>query len=170
MTSLTQYDFPGPTDAVFEKRVGIILSTPLQLAVEEGQWVEYNPVSSISSAVPIEFIVAGNSEEYIDLSKTLIEVKAVIKNQNGEVTPKTEHVAPINNTLHSLFSQVDVSLNDVPVSSSTTTYPYRAYTENHLNYGSDAKDSRLSAGLYCMDSNIAQSDPIPSDEDWLIPG
>ena len=141
---------------------------PLQLAVEDGQWVEYNPVSSITSGAPIEFVVTGGSEEYIDLSKTLIEVKAVIKELSGEIAPKTKHIAPVNNTLHSLFSQVDVSLNDVPVSSSTTTYPYRAYIENHLNYGSDAKDSRLSAGLYCIDNNITQSDPIPDDENAVV--
>ena len=136
---------------------------PLQTAVEEGQWVEYNPVSSINSAAPIEFVVTGSGEEYADLSKTLIEIKAEIRNQHGETIEATKHVAPINNTLHSLFSQLDVSLNDVSVSSSTTMYPYRAYIENHLNYGSDAKNSRLSAGLYYKDENITQSDPIPTE-------
>ena len=133
---------------------------PLQVAVEEGQWIEYNPVSSISSSAPIEFTVTGSGDEYIDLNKTLLEVKAVIKQADGQQTSKTSHIAPINNTLQSLFSQVDVSLNDVPVSSSTTTYPYRAYIENHLNYGSDAKDSRLSAGLYFMDEVRAVWWPI----------
>ena len=136
---------------------------PLQTAVEEGQWVEYNPVSSINSAALIEFVVTGSGEEYADLSKTLIEIKAEIRNQHGETIEATNHVAPINNTLHSLFSQLDVSLNDASVSSSTTMYPYRAYIENHLNYGSDAKNSRLSAGLYYKDENITQSDPIPTE-------
>ena len=59
-------------------------------------------------------------------------------------------------------------MNDVPVSSSTATYPYRAYIENLLNYVSDAKDSILSAGLCCMDSNITHSDAIHSDEDSVV--
>ena len=83
--------------------------------------------------------MTGSGEEYADLSKTLIEIKAEIRNQHGETIEATKHVAPINSTLHSLFSQLDVSLNGVSVSSSTTMYPYRAYIENHLNYGSDAK-------------------------------
>ena len=45
----------------------------------------------------------------IDFNKTLFEVKAVIKRTNGDVAPKTAHVASVNNTLHSLFSQLDVS-------------------------------------------------------------
>ena len=48
-------------------------------------------------------------------------------------------IVPINNTLHSLFSQIDVCLTDVNASSATTTYPYRAYIETHLHYGTDAK-------------------------------
>ena len=77
----------------------------------------------------------------------------MIKRTNRDVAPKTAHVAPVNNTLHSLFSQLDVSLNDVPISSSTPTYLYRAYIETHLNYGNDAKESSLNAGLYYMDDN-----------------
>ena len=143
-------------------------SPPLQIAVEEGQWVEYNPVSSISASAPIEFTVTGSGDEYIDLDKTLLEIRAVIKQADGVAAPKTAHIAPVNNTLHSLFSQVDVSLNDVPVSSSTTTYSYRSYIENHLNYGQDAKDSRLSAGLYFIDDHITQSDPIPDGDDPVV--
>ena len=37
-----------------------------------------------------------------------------------------------------------------------------------MNYGNDAKESRLSAGLYYMDDNIEVSDPIPDDEDAIV--
>ena len=63
---------------------------------------------------------------------------------------------------------MDVTPNDTPVSSSTTTYPYRAFIENHLNYGHDAKVSRLNAGLYFMDDNITMSDPIPGGENPVV--
>ena len=70
-------------------------------------------------------------------------------------------VAPINNTLHSLFSQIGISLNDVNASSATTIYPYRTYIETHLNYGTDAKKSRLHAAMYFIDDNLTVSNPIP---------
>ena len=44
--------------------------------------------------------------------------------------------------LHSLLSQIDVSLNEVNISSATTTYPYRAYIEPHLRYKADASSAR----------------------------
>ena len=116
-------------------------------------------MSTITSSSPIEFIVSGSGEDYMDLNNTLLEVKACIKTTND--FPVDAAVAPINNTLHSLFSQIDVSLNDVNVSSATTTYPYRAYIETHLNYGTDAKKSRLQAAMYFIDDNLIVSNPIP---------
>ena len=121
----------------------------------------HSPVSTITSSSPIEFIVSGSGEYYMDLNNTLLEVKACIKTTNDSPVDAAVAVAPINNTLHSLFSQIDVSLNDVNVSSATTTYPYRAYIETHLNYGTDAKKSRLQAAMYFIDDNLTVSNPIP---------
>ena len=134
---------------------------PTQTAVDGSQWVEHSPVSTITSSSPIEFIVSGSGEDYMDLNNTLLEVKACIKTTNDSPVDAAVAVAPINNTLHSLFSQIDVSLNDVNVSSATTTYPYRAYIETHLNYGTDAKKSRLQAAMYSIDDNLIVSNPIP---------
>ena len=131
---------------------------PTQTAVDGSQWVEHSPVSTITSSSPIEFIVSGSGEDYMDLNNTLLEVKACIKTTNDSPVDAAVAVAPINNTLHSLFSQIDVSLNDVNVSS---TYPYRAYVETHLNYGTDAKKSRLQAAMYFIDDNLTVSNPIP---------
>ena len=52
----------------------------------------------------------------------------------------------------SLFSQVDISLNDTLITASENTYPYRAYLESTLNYGEDAKNGFLAAALYAKDS------------------
>ena len=134
---------------------------PTQTAVDGSQWVEHSPVSTITSSSPIEFIVSGSGEDYMDLNNTLLEVKACIKTTNNSPVDAAVAVAPINNTLHSLFSQIDVSLNDVNVSSATTTYPFRAYIETHLNYGTDAKKSRLQAAMYFIDDNLTVSNPIP---------
>ena len=134
---------------------------PTQTAVDGSQWVEHSPVSTLTSSSPIEYIVSGSGEDYMDLNNTLLEVKACIKTTNNSPVDAAVAVAPINNTLHSLFSQIDVSLNDVNVSSATTTYPYRAYIETHLNYGTDAKKSRLQAAMYFIDDNLTVSNPIP---------
>ena len=69
-------------------------------------------------------------------------------------------VAPINNTLHSLFSPIDVSLNDMNVSSETTTYPYRAYIETHLNYVKDTQKLGFQVVMYFINDNLIVSNFI----------
>ena len=124
---------------------------PTQTAVEQGQWVEYNPVYTYSSSAPLEFIVTGSGDEYIDLQNTLLEIVGCVKESDGTPSTANTAAAPINNTIHSLFSQLDIQLNDVSITSASTTYPYRSYIETHLNYGDEAKHSRLSAVLYFKD-------------------
>ena len=61
-------------------------------------------------------------------------------------------VAPVNNWLHSLFSQVDVHLNDTLVTPSSNTYPFRAYVETLLSYGAEAKKTQLTSQLWYKDT------------------
>ena len=49
---------------------------PTQTAVDGSQWVEHSPVSTITSSSPIEFIVSGSGEDYMDLNNTILLVKA----------------------------------------------------------------------------------------------
>ena len=71
---------------------------------------------------------------------------------NGTVNGADVDVGPVNLWLHSLFSQVDASLNDRLVIPSMNTCPYRAYLETLLSYGPAAKESYLSAALWYKDS------------------
>ena len=126
---------------------------PTQTSIEHGQWVQYKPLASLSDDSPIEFVVPGHGDEYIDLSHTLLFVKARIVNQNGTfLTATSDKVGPVNCFLHSLFSQVDVYLNQKLVTTNGNTYPYRSYIETLLSYGAEAKESHLSSALWITDT------------------
>ena len=112
-----------------------------QTSITKGQWIEYHPLSNITDSGPIEFNVSGTGEEYLDLARTQLFVKAKITKANGVALDENEEVGPVNLFLHSLFSQVDVSLNERLISPSTNTYPYRAMIETLLNYGEDSKST-----------------------------
>jgi hypothetical protein len=102
--------------------------------VEEGQFVEIHPLASLAPGAPIEFAISGNTEEYLDLFNTFLHVKAKVTLGNGNNLPAGDvEVAPVNYYMHSLFSQVDVSLNDTLVTTSENTYSFRAYLEAMLN-------------------------------------
>ena len=99
---------------------------PTQTSIENGTWVEYHPLTTVGDGSPIEFDVSGTGEDYIDLGNTMLYVQAKITKQDGTNLDANDPVGPVNLMLHSLFSQVDISLNGIQVTTSTNTYPYRA--------------------------------------------
>ena len=125
---------------------------PTQTSIESGTWAEYHPLSSIADGSPIEFEVSGTGEEYLDLANSHLYVKAKITAADGANISADAEVGRVNNFLHSLFSQVDISLNGTLITSSTNTYPYRAYIEDLLSYGSESKESQLTAALFYKDT------------------
>ena len=123
-----------------------------QGSITKGQWIEYHPISNITDSGPIEFNISGSGEEYLALAKTQLFVKAKITKANGSALDAETKVGPVNLFLHSLFSQVDVSLNERLTSPSTNTYPYRAMIESLFNYGGEAKSSQLSMAMFYKDT------------------
>ena len=123
-----------------------------QTSIEGGGYVEYNPISSLNHSAPIEFVINGSGQEYIDLANTQIYVKAQIVMPNGDDIANDAVVGPVNNLLHSLFSEVDVKVNDTLLSSTNNTYSYRSYLETLLTYGKDVKVSQLTSSLFYKDT------------------
>ena len=135
---------------------------PTQTSIEYGNYVVYHPLSSITDSGPIEFDVSSSGQNYLDFANTQLLVKAKIPRGNGDDITDADHVGGVNLfLLHSLFQQVNVSLNDVQVSQSAGTYANRAYIESLLSYGSQAKTSHLTAALYYKDTDGNMDRPNP---------
>ena len=123
-----------------------------QTSIENAQWIEHRPVASIGAGGPIEFVIPGSGDDYLDVANTYLFVKAKVNQANGSNIDVAAKVGPVNNWMHSLFSQVDVSLNGTLVTPSTNTYPYRAYIETLLSHGAEAKNSQLTSVLWHKDT------------------
>ena len=139
---------------------------PTQTSIEHGQWVEHHPLATITDSGPLEFSISGSGEDYVDLANTLLYIRAQIVKDDGTNLPQDAEVGPTNLWLHSLFSQVDVSLNEKLISPSTNTYPYRAYLETLLSYGPAAKESQMTATLWYKDT-AGHMDVTTSDNEGL---
>src|SRR6218665_963905 len=133
-----------------KSELDLFVVPPTQTSIESGTFVEYNPISTISQGTPIEFSVAGAGQDYLDLSSTQLYVGAQIVKAADEPIDNNDSVGPANLFLHSLFSEVDITLNDTLVTSSNNTYAYRSYLETLLSYGGAAKTSQLTSALYYM--------------------
>lgn len=128
---------------------------PTQTTIEHSQWIQYKPLSSITNDSPIEFTVPGTSEDYLDLAHTMLKLQVSLYNVSEIVEAQKPNIAtigPVNNFLHSLFSQVDVNLNQTMVSPPHNNYAYRAYIETLLNYDETAKNSHLGSVLWADDT------------------
>ncbi|KAJ8665381.1 hypothetical protein QAD02_007043 [Eretmocerus hayati] len=91
-----------------------------------------------------KFVLSGNGDEYIDLAHTLLSLEVSLQApENDDYDAATVSAlgicGPVNNFMHSLFNQVDVFLNQKPVSPPNYLYAYGAYIETLLNYGPAAK-------------------------------
>ena len=138
-----------------KSEVDLFSVPPTQQSLERGRWIDYTPISSVQNPdSAITFLIAG-TDEYINLSKTILTVTGKITKKDG--TSKLDSndqsdVAPVNNFLHSLFRQVDVYLNGKQVTPAMGTYAYRSYIETLLNYDVSAKQSQFSSALYYKDT------------------
>ena len=80
----------------------------------------------------------------------MLYVKVELTAINGNNLTADALVGPVNLFMHSMFAQVDISLNGNLIAS-TNTYPYRAMIETLLSYGEDAKTSQLTSALFYKD-------------------
>lgn len=134
-----------------KSELDIFATPPTQNRIESGSTFCYRPLSVLSGSAPIEFVIPSSGDEYIDLAHTTLRIvaKLIIDEKMG--ADKVAEVAPANNWLHTMFSQIDVYLNQKCITPPSNNYNYRAYIENLLNYTDNAKKSHLTAGMWYRD-------------------
>ena len=143
---------------------------PTQTSRINSKYTPYYPVSTISRNGPIEFNVSASDEEYTSLADTELFVLAKIVKLDAENKIKDldpdEPVGPVNLFLHSLFTQVNVSLNDRVITPSTSTYAYESLIQTLVTYGSDAKKNQLTSALFYPDTTgkFERMNPIEDDK------
>ena len=136
---------------------------PTNISMEKGTVTEHLPISSLNGG-PIEFHVSS-AEEYIDVGRTFLYLKVKITKSSGDKIADDAKIGPVNLFLHSLFSQVGVQLNGKLITPSVNTYPYKAYLETLLSYGTDAKDCQLGSELWFMDDGtMNENNPLNDAE------
>ena len=111
------------------------------------QWQDFTPVANITHHSPIEFRVTSSSQ-YLDLSRSLLYIKARILKDGAPVTD-ADDVTMANLFLHTMFKQVDVSLNHKLLYNSGTQYHYKSYLETVMN--GDTEDPTLDSQMFYKD-------------------
>ena len=126
-----------------------------QVSINSSKWVDIHPLNSVGeNTAPIEFNVNASDDSYLDLNDTSLYVRFHVSPIDPSKPFAVNDVAPVNNILSSLFSDVELSLNNTVVEGGSFMYPYQSYLTNMLNYSRDVKKSNLkSSGFYIDEAN-----------------
>ena len=141
------------TDSETMKSLGIFKTPGTRDVIEKSQWVRFRPLGqSLDSSAPVDLFIPGAGTDYLDLARSLLEVKLKVINTDGSDMLLEDEIGIINNILHSLWSQIDVYLNTVLMSSSDN-YHYTAYFDTLLFNDKSVKDTRLQCQGFFKDTN-----------------
>ncbi|XP_077272087.1 uncharacterized protein LOC143902782 [Temnothorax americanus] len=113
---------------------------PTQTSIESSQWIYYKPITSLGDDAPIEFVILGHGEDYLDLTHTMLSLRI-----------RVETCPLAGGGGDSQSSTPDGSAFKL-VLPPNNAYAYRAYIEALLNYSSPAKTSHLTSCLWDMDT------------------
>lgn len=134
----------------------------VQTSIIDKTVVGYRSISPANESI-IEFVLPRSTEFYRDLSSVYLKVDVKLigeKTNTGSGTDlKAERVGCINNLLHSLFSQIQVTINGRNVTGNGDSYPYRCFIETILNFSKESANTHLSSAMFYLDNgNLDASD------------
>lgn len=162
---------PSSCDCV-KSELELFETKPTQTAIIRSRIEEINPLVSITQSETLEFQIVAGESEYIDLQQSTLYLRCkIVDNENRALNERKADgtinenamVFPINYLIGSLFSQVEVFLNNKQVGSSSSLYPYRAYLETLLSYNADAKEHQLRGSGYFKDKGGELMDSVDDE-------
>ncbi|KAJ8300501.1 hypothetical protein KUTeg_001435 [Tegillarca granosa] len=142
------------------KQLNLFTLPPVQSAVEKSYFVDCRPVSQISDGSPIEFNIANQGSDYIDLQRSRLYIKGKIVAGDGTTIDAAKEVGPINFLHQTLFDQIDVRYNGKLITSSDGNFGYKAYLQTLLNSSTEKIKSFQQMGLFYEETNVFDTDPV----------
>jgi len=91
----------------------IFAHKPIQTSILETVETVYKPIAPVEQS-DLEFLIPADSDTYIDLDIKLY-VRGKLVSVEGKDLDKKDFTAVTNNFLHSLFSQCNITLNNMPI-------------------------------------------------------
>ena len=134
----------------FSDKLQVFYCAPTEAAIQSVEWVDVRPIGQVLSRSSIEFNLSGNSTAYVDLQSTRLRIKARIVKEDSSPVGEEDNVSFVNNTLHSLFNQCDISVQQKVITPNVSTnYPYKAIFDVLL---SNAEEDSLQAQFFYKDT------------------
>ncbi|CAF2171646.1 unnamed protein product [Rotaria magnacalcarata] len=158
------HPYSAPVNSV---ETAIFTLPETQVSTESSIWCEINPSGNFDAdSSPIDFVISGSTEYYIDSSEIYIYLKCQLVNQDGTLVKKDEILYPEQSFGNTFFKNVETYINDQAVSIGPTHYAIQSYIGNLLNFSHGSKKGVLSSGGYYTDEQ-AHSDKFSKSTDKI---
>jgi hypothetical protein len=123
-----------------------VTTNTIKTGTDYGTW----NATDVKYTAPVKAPVVYTPEEVTENDKKIKEWD----------TKYNAYLGPVNNFLHSLFSQVQVRIGNTEVENTNANYPFRAYFENLLCYGKDQKETFLQNEMFYKDTASNMDDVL----------
>ena len=141
-----------------------LFEKPALLVIFDGSFCQkVGPVYSPNGPM-LEFEVAGDRNNLIDLQKIFLEIKcrivraseADLRYDAGAAADVTKTDAPYfcNNVLHSLFSDCTVSTNGLKIANAYGNYAHKSFIQTEFSHNRDAKATWLACQGYSYEDDL----------------
>ena len=120
-------------------------------SLKSKEWIEYKPTNQINDTSAINFSITAQSSAYVDLKGSVLNVKLRLTNGYGTPVNEATVAGLVNTPLHSIFHQVDVTFQQMPLSHSGNNYPYKAYIDTILKTNENVQKGELTSQLFYKD-------------------
>lgn len=138
---------------------------PVQTSIEKKKSNEHKPIAQLNSGSNYEFKVKTHKNQFTSLDKLYLKVDFRVKLHKTDGTDLTladwDKVSMVNNTFHSLWSQVDVFFGDTPATPSLQTYPYKAYMQSLFEVSKRQMETSKAFSWFMEDTlNVSEKDAL----------
>lgn len=166
--SLVNEQSPITVLAPFE----LFSNAPIQNSIETTKFEEIRPISQLNTGGYLEFNINSNLNEYVKLDEIYLfnkfKVNLFRRDKSPVVLDDWKKVSFANNILHSMWNQVDLSINDRPTTSSLLTYAHKAYLNTILNYDFNVRNTFLKTCGYFIDDESTHFNGLSEERQKLL--
>ena len=116
---------------------------PLDISIASTDYMHVLPLSGMLNENTIDFNIPPQPENYTDLAKSYLHVKIKIERTDDKVIEEDGKIALIPLWPQTLWRQIDMSLGQTLVSTSTNQASYRSWLETVLSFPKSVQTDQL---------------------------
>ena len=167
--------------------VDLFTLPPIEYKYEAHRFVRYNP--TLTGIDPITFSIP-QTEDFVDLADSRLEIEVrftnpatgyngILMNDAASDANNTRNTYVETNLGHTLFKQMDLSLNGALVTPQSGNYHHQAYIENLLTYSREDGKTKLVVEGWTNDLSVKRNiqrtsgtddTPAAGDMNAIAPG